>query len=141
MTAKFVDIEELNDAQRFSDIPEEPCQMLMPIKGYEEKPLVTLEEAVEPIVAYVPDVQRKIYIAKMKCAELSPGNLSIDEAASINLYSMECKLQDECLYYVLNQTLRNESQQILKPWFLFLKLILSSLAKLPSISWTVYCGV
>ena len=70
MAAKFVNIQELNDTQRFSDIPEEPCRMLMPIEGYEKKPLVTLEEAVEPIVAYVPDVQRKVYIAKMKCAEL-----------------------------------------------------------------------
>ncbi|CAF4346858.1 unnamed protein product [Rotaria magnacalcarata] len=68
--------------------------MLMPIEGYEKKPLVTLEEAVEPIVPYVPDVQRKVYIAKMKCAKLSPGNLSIDEAASINLYSMEWGPQD-----------------------------------------------
>ncbi|CAF4990789.1 unnamed protein product, partial [Rotaria socialis] len=54
MAAKFVDIEEQQHTKRFSDILGEPCQMLMPIEGYEKKPIVTLEEAVEPIVEYVP---------------------------------------------------------------------------------------
>ncbi|CAF4402524.1 unnamed protein product [Rotaria socialis] len=77
----------------------------------------------------------------MKCAELSPGKLSIHEAASITLYSMEWKPQDECLYHVLNKTLRNENRQKLEPWFLFLKLILTALAHLPSMARTVYRGV
>jgi hypothetical protein len=77
----------------------------------------------------------------MKCAELSPGKLSIDEAASIALYSMEWEPQDECLYYVLNQTLRNENRQKLRPWFLFLKLILTALTHLPSMARTVYRGI
>ncbi|CAF3539744.1 unnamed protein product [Rotaria socialis] len=141
MAAKFDDVEEQQHTQRFSDILGESGRMLMPIEGYEKKPLVTLEEAVEPIVEYVPDVKRKVYVAKMKCAEISPGKLSIDEAASITLYSMEWKPQDECLYHVLNKTLRNENRQKLEPWFLFLKLILTALAHLPSMARTVYRGV
>ncbi|CAF4953553.1 unnamed protein product, partial [Rotaria socialis] len=136
MAAIFVDIEEQQHTQRFSDILGESGRMLMPIEGYEKKPIVTLEEAVEPIVEYVPDVKRKVYVAKMKCAELSPGKLSIDEAASITLYSMEWQPQDECLYHVLNKTLRNGNRQKLTPWFLFLKLILTALAHLPSMART-----
>lgn len=49
--------------------------------------------------------------------------------------------QEECLYYVLNQTLRNENRQKLRPWFLFLRLILTALAELPSITSNVYRGV
>ncbi|CAF1408636.1 unnamed protein product [Rotaria sordida] len=142
MASKYVDIdEEPTHTQRFSDITGEPCRMLMPIQGYEKKPLVTLEEAVEPIVSYVPDVKRMAYIAKMKCAELSPGGLPIDRAASITLYSMEWEPQEECLYYVLNQTLRNENRQKVKPWFLYLRLILTALAQLPSSVCNVYRGV
>ncbi|CAF5203788.1 unnamed protein product, partial [Rotaria magnacalcarata] len=73
MAAKFVDIEEQHPTQRFLDILGESGRMLLPIEGYEKKPLVTLEEAVEPIVEYVPDVKRRVYFAKKKCAELSPG--------------------------------------------------------------------
>ncbi|CAM4882406.1 unnamed protein product [Rotaria socialis] len=141
MAAKFVDIEEQQHTQRFSDILGESGRMLMPIKGYEKKPLVTLEETVEPIVEYVPDVKRMAYVAKTQCAELSPGKLSIDEAASITLYTMEWEPQDECLYHVLNKTLRNGNRQKLTPWFLFLKLILTALAHLPSMARTVYRGV
>ncbi|CAF2045848.1 unnamed protein product [Rotaria magnacalcarata] len=141
MAAKFFDIEEQHPTQRFSDLVGEHCRMLMPIEGYEKKPLVTLEEAVEPIVEYVPDVRRRVYFAKTKCAELSPGELSIDEAASITLYSMEWQPQDKCLYHVLNKTLRNENRQKLTPWFLFLKLILTALGHLPSMARTVYRGV
>ncbi|CAF4386310.1 unnamed protein product, partial [Rotaria magnacalcarata] len=54
MASKFVDFDEEQHTQRFSDIAGEPCRMLMPIQGYEKKPLVSLEEAVEPIVEYVP---------------------------------------------------------------------------------------
>lgn len=89
MAAKFTDIDEQHPTERFSDLLGEPCRMLMPIQGYEKKPLVSLELAVEPIVEYVPDVKRMAYVSKMKCAELSPGKLSIDEAASITLYLME----------------------------------------------------
>ncbi|CAF4825776.1 unnamed protein product, partial [Rotaria sp. Silwood2] len=56
MASKYVEVdEEPAHTQRFSDIAGEPCRMLMPVQGYEKKALVTLEEAVEPIVSYVPD--------------------------------------------------------------------------------------
>lgn len=49
--------DKLQLSQRVSDVAAEPNKMLMPIKGYERKPLVSLEEAVEPIVSFVPDVK------------------------------------------------------------------------------------
>lgn len=115
--------------------------MLLPIQGYEKKPLVSLEEAVEPLVTIVPDVKRMAYIAKMKCKKPPADNLSIDESASIMLYSMEWVPQEECLYFVLNATLRSENRQNLKPWFLYLKLIFTALARLPSTRLTVYRGI
>jgi len=47
----------------------------------------------------------------------------------------------ESLYCILNHTLRTEDRQRLKPWFLYLKLILTALSGLPSKSLTVYRGV
>ncbi|CAF3464915.1 unnamed protein product [Rotaria sp. Silwood2] len=41
--------------------------------------------------------------------------------------------REESLYCILNSTLRKEKRDLLKLWFLHLKLILKSLAKLPSI--------
>jgi hypothetical protein len=45
------------------------------------------------------------------------------------------------LYHLLNQSLRAENRDELIPWFLFLKLFLTALHKLPSHSKIVWRGV
>jgi hypothetical protein len=127
--------------QRFSDFAAEPRRMLMPIQGYEKKTLVTLEEAIEPITQYVPDVERMAHVAKMNCGDHPADNLSVDESASLMLYSMDWEPKEECLYFVLNATLRSENRKKLTPWFLFLKLILTAFARLPSSHRFVYRGI
>jgi hypothetical protein len=118
--------------ERFFNFAAEPCTMLMPIQGYEKKPLVSLEEAVEPIISVIPDVKRMVYVAKKKCKKIPDNKLSLDESASLMLYTMEWEPQEECLYVVLNATLRSENRKKLIPWFSFLKLILTAFARLPS---------
>ena len=128
--------------QRVADLANESGKILLPIKGYEKKPLVTLEEAIEPIVSVVPDVQQMAYVAKMRCADPPADGLSVDESASIMLYTMDWHPSNQCLYYVLNDTLRSENRQKLTPWFLFLRLILTAFARLPSSDRSViYRGV
>ena len=102
--------------QRFSDIAGESGKILTPIQGYEKQPLVSLEQA----------VKRTTFVVKMKCAKSPANNLSIDESASIILYSMDWEPQEQCLYYVLNKTLRMKNRKKLKPWFLYLRLVLTA---------------
>jgi hypothetical protein len=113
----------------------------MPIEGYENKPLVSIEEAIAPLDKIVHDIQRKAWIAKRKCRKPPADGLSIDESASIILYTMEWAPEDRCLYAALNTILRAEDRQKLKPWFLYLKLFLTGLSRLPSTNRTVYRGV
>jgi hypothetical protein len=142
MASKYSnDDDQLQHYQRFSDFATEPCTMLMPIQGYEKKPLVSLEEAVEPIVSVVPDVKRMAYVAKTRCKKIPANDLSLDESASLMLYSMEWEPHEECLYVVLNATLRSENRKKLIPWFLFLKLVLTAFARLPSSHRFVYRGI
>ncbi|CAF4119597.1 unnamed protein product [Adineta steineri] len=126
---------------RISDILKEPQKMLMPIRGYEKMPIVSLEEAVTPLISILPEIQDYAYVAKERCESVPPDNLTQDESASIMLYSMEWEPHDKCLYFVLNAALRTEDRQKLKPWFLYLKLILTALEKLPSTRCNVYRGV
>lgn len=135
----------VNEAQhvlRFSDIPKQSRQMLPPIQGYERMPLVTLEEAVNPLLALVPDVERMVWTVKQ--SQLNEGyDLSIDESASILLYSMEWEPKDKSFYFILNQTLQTANRDLLKPWFLYLRLVMTALDKLTvdSPQSTVYRGV
>ncbi|CAF3031473.1 unnamed protein product [Rotaria sp. Silwood2] len=127
-------------AMRISDIPENPYDMLMPIGGYETMPLVTLEIAITPLIALLPDIQRQAYIAKQRCKEPADG-LTPDESASIMLYTMSWQPLDKCLYAVLNDILRSKDRQNLKPWLPYLKLFLTALSRLPSQHQFVYRGI
>lgn len=126
---------------RLTDIADEPHDILMPIDGYEEMPVVTLEIAVEPLLPLLPKILTYVYIAKQKCKYPKDG-LTEDESASIMLYSMGWKPYAQCLYFALNATLRSQDRGKLEPWFLYLKLFLTALSRLPlSPHMHVYRGV
>jgi hypothetical protein len=129
-----------NTTHRFADVAGEPCRMLAPIEGFRKKPLVTLEEAIAELKNIVPRIDTYAHVAKERAKNPANG-LSVDESASIALYTMDWEPYTESLYCILNSTLRTEDRQSLKPWFLYLKLILTALSGLPPISHTVYRGV
>jgi hypothetical protein len=140
MTAKFVD--ESKHILRFSDFTAEPQRMLPPIQGYENMPLVSLEEAVDPLTSLVPDVERMAWTVKQSQFE-GEHDLTNDEEASILLYTMEWEPREKSFYIILNNTLQAANRQLLRPWFLYLRLFMTSLAKIPSDSnrLIVYRGV
>ena len=139
MASKYVD-PECKSMQRFTDIPGEPRRMLAPIKGYEKMPLVSLEDTVKPLIPFVPEVDRMVWTVKQQCTAPTEG-LSVDQSASIMLYSLEWSPREESVYYALNNFLRATDRNKLKPWFLYLKLLIYSLSKLPATLRTVYRGV
>jgi hypothetical protein len=126
---------------RVSDIAKEPQKMLMPIAGYEDMPLVSLEEAVEPLVPILPRIRDYVYVAKQRCQPIPADGLTRDESSSIMLYTMEWEPTEKCLYFALNAALRSEDRRKLRPWFSYLKLILTALFRLPSNRHFVYRGV
>lgn len=125
---------------RFTDIYTEPVDhLLAPIKGYQEKPLVSLADAIEPVSGFFNEVEDNVLVALHNCRNPSEG-LTQQESAAIHLYTMEFD-GGPSLYYVLNQSLRTENRQDLIPWFLYLKLFFTGLYKLPSQSRRVWRGI
>jgi hypothetical protein len=123
---------------RITDIDKQPLDILPPISGYEGMALVSLETAIEPLVPFLPDIENYAFIAKEECRKTPVDRLSNDESASIMLYTMGWKPLDQCLYIVLNKTLRLKERNKLEPWFLYLKLFLTALSRLPSIHQNIY---
>jgi hypothetical protein len=134
-TSKLV--RDTNIVHRFSDIDGEPCIMLTPIEGFSDYPLVSLEESVEPLISIVDDIKSKASIA-LENSKNGFDDLSHDESGSISLYTMEWEPYTSSLYYILNSALRNSNREKLKPWFLYLKLLLTGLSRLPSIHVNIY---
>ena len=105
-----------------------------PISGFETEPLVSLEEAVQPIAGLVPNVLTHVKTAKEKF--INDPNLPINEAAAIYIYTMPISLYEE-----LNKALRNEDGSSLKSWVSYLKLLLTGLYKLPPHKAEIWRGV
>ena len=125
---------------RFTDAAEEPTKTLAPIRGYEAKPLVPLEQATAEVDPPIPDVTAMVWAAKRNSRD-PPDGLTPDESASIHLYTMERGDADHNIYSLLNRKLRSAKRNELRPWFSYLKLLLTALYKLPSLRTTIWRGV
>jgi hypothetical protein len=105
-----------------------------PIFGYEDSPLLTLEEAVEKIDPPIPHGMDYVAITKKEHNRQS-SLLTRDESVVIYLYTMPTSF-----YSSLNNTLRAKNRHTLKSWFTFLKLFITALKKLPSTKATIWRG-
>lgn len=143
MASKYGDAKKdtIKHRRRFLDIETNPSRKLMPIKGYANEPLVSLEEAIKPLVNLVYGIESNAAWAKWTCKDSPADNLTRDQSSAIILYSMQWEPADKCLFVVLNSTLRDENRNRLKPWFRYLKLLLTALGRLPSTPQVVYRGV
>jgi hypothetical protein len=124
MAAKYTD--ENADVSNFSDVTIELQRILHLIGDNENTPLVSLEEAINPLISLVPDLEKMIATVKKN------RSITNDESMSIALYSIEWKPRDKSFHVILNTTLQTADRTLLKPWFCYLKLIMTALAKLPS---------
>jgi hypothetical protein len=106
-----------------------------PLSSYDDTPVQTLEEAVQDLIQFVPDVLTYVSTAKKDCNRNST-TLTWDEEAAIRLYTMSTPFVT-----CLSQTLRSENQCIPKAWFPFLKLCVAALKNLPPTKATVWRGV
>ena len=111
-----------------------PNKCLQPITGYVHEPLLSLEEACEPLLPIISRLEVNIWVAKQNSKEPADG-LTEDESAAIRLYTMEWDTSTNedrgSLYAHLNRTLKQVDRTKLRPWFRYLKLFLTALAKLP----------
>lgn len=129
-------------SNRFSDLKSTPIENSDRIQGFEKEDLVSLEDAVEPLVNIIPCIRQMVSTAKGLCVAPSDG-LSIDQSASILLYTLDWTPSEASFYIKLNEKLRCGTKEELKQWFLYLRLFTDALSKLPLTitNQTVYRGV
>jgi hypothetical protein len=130
MAVKCIYDIEAKYSHRYADVMHKSEKILESIQAYENIALVSLEEAVEPLISLVPKIKRMVWTVKQRC-EKPADNLSPDESASIMLFSMELEPIENSFYRIFNKTLRKEDQRELEPWLLYRRLFASSLSKLP----------
>jgi len=112
------------------------------IIGYAKEPLLPLAKACMPLVDIIYNLLGYVQFAINHTPEVPSDGLTVDESAAIFLYTMEWKKPNPSLYSLLNQAFKTGNLEQLRPYFKYLKLFLSALAKLPCApSQTVWRGV
>jgi hypothetical protein len=125
---------------RYTDIRDEPIdKLLVPINGYQNEPLSSLEEVCTPISHLFTDLEENVSVAKQNCQYLQRDTLTLNERAAVHLYTMQFQ-RGPSLYVILNQTLRSENRRNLSAWFKFLKLFMTALYKMQPTRGTVWRG-
>jgi hypothetical protein len=109
------------------------------IGAYWQQSVVSLEEALAPVMSRFDQLDRSIKESKKRCNYPSTHNLTRDESAAVFLYTMEGG--DNSFYLILNETLRSKNRRAAKLWFGFLKLFDSALNKLPTVRKSIWRGM
>jgi hypothetical protein len=122
------------------DAGKEPIKTLTPIHGYEKSELVSLDKAVAEIKPPIDKLPEMLWTAKRNSRN-PKDNLTLDESASIHLYTSEWPGDLPSIYFLLNEKLRSENRQELKSWYAYLKLFLTALHKLPPLKKTIWRGI
>ena len=112
------------------------------ILGYADEPLLPLVKACAPLTNIILNLSYYVELALNETPEQPPDDLTIDESAAIRLYTMEWTKGQRSLYSMLNYTLKYDTRNNLRPYFKYLKLFLTALAKLPCVPQaTIWRGV
>jgi len=125
--------------EKATNINIEYYQYLLSTDEYEQIPIVSIEQAIKPLIIFLPNIEIYVQMVKKKCLNPADG-LTSDESASIMLYSMVWQPFDKCLYIILNSILQTLDKIKLQPWLFYLKLLFTALLHLPSNPITVYRG-
>ncbi|UJR20431.1 hypothetical protein I4U23_023562 [Adineta vaga] len=131
MTYVYTDNVTSNEKFYSTNIVQEPQNMAFHIDVELLTSDISLENAVKPLVEILPEILEKVTQAKDNCKNPSDG-LSSDESAAIYLFSMRSLPYDQCVYFVLNKTLRDQNHAQLNRWKCYLSLLYTALNRLPS---------
>jgi hypothetical protein len=108
------------------------------IEGYQDEPIASLEEALEPFIDIIDQLSDQIKEAKTNCHYPPDHDLTRDESAAIYLYSMR---NTNSVYVHLEDAWASWDRSQMKPWFKYLNLLKSALDKLPNIETEIWQGI
>lgn len=124
-------------ANRCLDLALEDGEPRSPLHGFFPPTLPTpsLDEALNALSHTHRVDSRTLGLARAKAkraqAQRKYAHLSLDECTTIVIYTAEEEPREGSLYYVLNAALRAKERSNLKPWRLYIWLLLHALRKLP----------
>ena len=132
-------------ANRILDLAFEDGGTRGPLKGFfpSTLPVPSLDQALSQVAITLPHLHPvsgltvKLARRHAKRAQRKYPHLSLDECASIVIYTIEEEPREGSLYYVLNGVLRAQERVRVRPWREYIWLLLHALRKLPVVDLVV----
>ena len=109
------------------------------IAGYEDEPVVSLEESLKPLDGKINQLSNQINEAKSQCYYPSEHNLTRDESAALYLYSR--KGDSNSVHSQIQRAWQSGDRTQMQPWLKFLKLVKSASDKLPGTKTAAWQGM
>jgi uracil DNA glycosylase len=126
--------------ERLQEVKEETREALPPIQGVLAAAPLTFADAMGPLAPSVAGlefyVKRSLQYGQQNSGTPTSSGLSADEIAAVFLYTTE-----SAFYRRLNHALRDADREKVKPYFGYLRLLLSALGKLKSYTGSLWRGV
>ena len=104
---------------------------LEPIVDYAAEPILPLVKACTPLATLIYSISFYVQLALLQTPEQPSDGLTVDESAAIRLYTIEWEKPHRSLYSMLNRALKSNNRENLRPYFKYLKLLLTALVKIP----------
>jgi uracil DNA glycosylase len=123
--------------ERLGEVAEEAQAVLPPVVGVLAARPVTFPDAVGPLASGVPGLEHYAKRSHQYAQQnVAAGGLTVDEVAAVYLYTTESSF-----YRRLNTALRDPDREQVKPYYGYLRLLLSALPKLNAYGGSLWRGV
>jgi uracil DNA glycosylase len=126
--------------ERLQSVKDEGLADLPPITGVLETPLLGFKDAAGEVAAVLKGldayVKRSEEFGRAKAGSPVAGKLTADEIAALYLYTCE-----SCFYRQMNAALRHPNRDGVRPYFGYLRLLLSALSRMPCHPGSLWRGV
>ena len=109
------------------------------IDGYQNEPIVSLEDSLKPLDGKIDQLPAQIKEAKTKCHYPSEHNLTRDESAALYLYSI--RGDQSSVHSQLQRAWQSGDRVQMKTWLKYLKLMKSGSDKLPNAKTDAWQGM
>jgi WWE domain/NAD:arginine ADP-ribosyltransferase len=131
---------------RVADVGTEDGGLRGPLNGMfpSTLPIPTLADSLKPVQDVLPNIRHSYHRAWKKAKALASKypTLTVDEIGAIYLYTLEVSPHSQSPYNVMNAALRAQDRGAVKPFRMYIWLLMNSIKKLPPMpSGLLYRGV
>lgn len=127
-------------SSRFVETVCHRARISSPVEHLKNTPVVSLLQAIQPLKGIVDKVEDNAKFILAQCNDPADG-LTQNQSAAIKFYTYEANPMKNSIYLSLNNALRSEEPSRIRPWDLYMRLLVDAIVRLPDVEMNIFRGV